>query len=433
MNKVMTQTSLSIALLIALLLVGCSNNTPTPPADMSQPTPVPATASPPPSESSDDAMSGAGSDADATTEDSNDPAAIIQESINAMNELTSYQASIDMRFTGAQEGEVSMDVILRGSPVNGPSSQNQNPNQAFFKGEVTQSTLPSVPPGSLAIHGPTSYVYDPLQNVVVTSEQQALTSALYDLFLGSQLRMYALCSPNVAAPKLIGDETIGPFTAIGIELVPKADTADRLLANGAKGTVWIDTATHLPVRFAYTQDDMHMSWIVHRLETTQLDEDQFTFIPPSGVVTIHSDERGQTTVAATIDEAATQADFTPLVPTYLPHELLGESATIRLRETSHGTYISQSYSVSTQANAPGMLPETHALSLQAFNGAVYVHTKIPGISSTQTVRGQDATMTIAGANTIYLRWKEDDVWYTLIGIGISETDMLNVATELQEP
>lgn len=428
MNK-STRASFSIALLIALLLVGCGNNTPAPPADMSHPSPVPATASPPPDQSSDDAMAGAGSDADATTEDSNDAAAIIEEAINAMHELTSYQASIDMRFTGAREGEVSIDIALRGSPINGPTDQDQ----AFFKGVVTQSTLPLVPPGSLAIFGPTSYIYDPLQNVVVTSEQQALTSELYDLFLSSQLRMHALCSPNVADPKLVREETIGPFTAIGIELVPKADTADRLLANRATGTVWIDTATHLPVRFAYTQDDMQMSWIVHSLETTQLEEDQFAFIPPSGVVTIDGDERGQTTVAASIDEAATQADFTPLVPTYLPDQLSGESATIRLRETSHGTYISQSYSVSTQANAPGMLPETHALSLQAFNGAVNVPIKIPGTPSTQTVREQDATMTIAGADTIYLRWKEEDIQYTLIGIGISQSDILNVATELQEP
>jgi hypothetical protein len=367
--------------------------------------------------------------------------AILESTRLAMAQLDNYQADITMDFSGQSEGMVRMDVFVKGVFLGDTGGERPQ-----FKGIVTESTLPSAPEGTAAILGSTSYVYDPTQNVVYTGQEGGDNpqpySDLYGLFLGNQTRAATLMSPNVTNPTVAGDETVGEFETTRIDLNP-TDMTSMIMAPGAGGTIWIDKDTSLPVKFDYSEDGFGVVWTVNSMGLEPLDD--AVFEPgdaiPADATEVSSGEVSPVTEVASLDEAANEAGFAPLVPSYLPDELPTEPTSVGVQQTPLGNIIIQSYAVSDAVEGDSdVVPEefegfdpiqTRSITIRAIQSEIGFPDSLAGTTSEVSVRGQNATVTSIDNGRVTVTWVEDGMMYEVASNGYGEDEVLQVAEGLE--
>lgn len=374
--------------------------------------------------------------ADSGTTGGGDARSIVDESLVAMAEVENYHATIDMSFSGSQSGEVSLEVYQKGSLVGTTGTDRPQ-----FKGIVIKSTVVSLPEKTTVVYGTTSCMYDPVQNVVVqaTDGKSIGNSELYNLFLGSQVRVTALFSEKIADPSVAGEEKVGSFDTTKITLTPK-EAASRALAPGAKGTVWIDKATNIPVQLDYSEDGFGTKWTVTSLSTEALGDEPFASCgAPAEATTVQASEVGKVVKVDSMEAATTEAGFTPLLPGYLPDGLPTDPSGIGVQATPLGPIITLTYATSKEATPgtefPGMedvkAREGTSITIRAFKGTVALPTSLPGTASSVTVRGQQGTLEVAGEDQATLSWQEDGVVYTITASGYGESEVTKVAEGLK--
>ena len=396
--------------LLALALTAC-NNAPTTPPPTPTPTPPPANA-----------------------------AAIVEATSKAMLALTKYQATTAMELTGAGGGNVTLKVFLRGSIV-APETPDQ---QLRFKGEVTASTLTALPVGTVAVVGPTNMIYDPVQKVAIQGATGVGGSELYNLFLGSQVRVATLLQPVLASATLAGEETVGAYQTWKLTLAPKPEAAAAsLLGDGAQGTAWIDKATNLPVKFNYQDKDVGITWTASNVDiTTAITDEQLTFTPPAGTQVVDGAAPNQTVAVATVEEASTKAGFKPLLPSYLPAGLPTSASKIAVRTVPPlGNIIELSYGVQSAAPASTPFPGmdnlnplvTKGIAVQALKGTVNLPTNWPtsAVITDAKVHGQPSVEVVLSENQAIITWQEGGVFYTVRSNGFNIAEVRKVAESLK--
>jgi hypothetical protein len=393
----------AVALLLAILLVGCggaaAQPTPTPPADAS---------------------------------------AIIEQSRNAMLRLTNYQAAIAMSLAGDGGGDVAMQVVMRGSPVNADASEGLR-----FRGEVMESSLPALPVGTVAVLGDENVIYDPVQKVVLRGGPGIGGSELFNLFLGSQVRVVTLLQPELAEATLAGEEQVGDYATTRIDLAPRADLAAAMLMDpSATATVWIDQATNLPVQFDYRETGTGLRWTASDLDiTSEISDEQLAFTPPDDATVVAGGELGEIVSVATVEEAAQEAGFTPLTPSYLPEGLPAEPSSAGVQQTPLGPLVTLSYGVQSAAEGQtdfegieDVAPQTtRGITIQALQGAANLPVNLPtgAVVSEVSVRGNTAVQAVLGDGQASLTWKEGDVFYTVRSNGFGSDEVLKVAESME--
>jgi hypothetical protein len=375
-----------------------------------------------------------------TTPETDTQAEALLESVSlAMSQLENYQADLVLDFTGESEGTVEMQVFVQGNFL---STEGGRPQ---FKGIVTNSTLPSVPTGALAILGPTTYVYDPASNVVFTGSEGGDAaqpySDLYTLFLGNQTRAITLMAPGVTAPTIVGEDvSVGDFQTTEVALNP-TDTTEMVMAPGAQGTVWIDQDTNLPVKLEYSEDGFGVTWEVTSMSLDELDASVFEpgDTIPDDAASVSAGELGEPIEHDTLDDAAAEVDFTPLMPSYLPSDLPDEPTSIATRQTPLGTILTQGYAVEEAVELEDEFEgledanpvQTRGITIEALQSEVGFPDAMAGSESEVSVRGQDATLTTLGDDRVILNWTEDGVIYQISSNGYGEDEVVQVAEGLE--
>jgi hypothetical protein len=239
-----------------------------------------------------------------------------------------------------------------------------------------------------------------------------------------------------------GDETVGDFETTRIELNPN-DITSTIMAPGASGTIWIDKDTNLPVKFDYSEEGFGVLWEVNSMSLEPLDDSVFE--PgddiPADATEVASDEMSPITEVASLDEAADEAGFTPLTPSYLPGDLPGEPSSVGVQQTPLGNVVIQNYAVTENVEADSeTVPEdfedfdpveSQSIVIRAIQSEVGFPGSVSGTVSDVTVRGQDATLTNISDERVSVSWVEDGVMYEVSSDGYGEDEVLQVAEGLE--
>lgn len=414
------------AFFMAFTLAACGGGEPAPaePAAEAEPAEEPAAEAPAEDE-----------DTDAASAD--DANAILQSTLLALSQLDNYQADMTLEFSGEASGAVSMQVFVRGSFLNDAGGERPD-----FKAIVTESSLAAIPADTVAILGETNYVYDPVQNVVLTSGpgEPVAYSELYTMFLGNQTRAVTLISPGVTTPEIVGEAEVGPFQTTQIALNP-TEVTGRVLAPGAQGTIWIDQETNLPVQLEYSEDGFSASWVVSSLSLEPLDD--AVFDPgesiPADAQTVAASEISAITEFESVDDATAAAGFTPLLPAALPGDLPAEPSSIGVQETPLGPLMTLVYAVTTEAETDidtsefeDFNPiESTSITIRALQNDVGFPSSLTGVTSEVSIRGQDATLVEKGDGFVTMTWVEDGVFYTITSNGFGQDDVIAVAESME--
>jgi len=211
--------------------------------------------------------------------------------------------------------------------------------------------------------------------------------------------------------KLVGEEDVAGVATYKLEITPRED-GEAILPMGGKATLWVEQERWIVLQAHFSGEILGEGWMrVRSFElNTGLADDRFQFeIPKGAKVTSAEDKRPK---HLTLDEARAQADFTLLVPTYVP-----EDATLIDVLTVDGAFILHYDHSTTSFTVIQGLPE----------GA---REAPPGQKTEVTVRGQTANLITDGLGNNLLTWMEDGVAITIAG-RISQDEILKVAESLQ--
>ena len=411
-------TYLILLALFAGLLAACGE----------EPTPIPRTGT---NTTTGSNASGSGASGNA--------AGIIKDSVGAAVGVKDYQSTIDLTYTGTGAGTLSMDVVLRGSlgaTDEGPAALPQ------FKGTITKSTLPTVPAGTVAALGKTTFLYDPTNKVVLKGGASAASSEVYNLFLGSQSKAATLFSSDLATPTLVGDEKVGSYNTSRLDFTPKANVTSTF-GKGAKGSVWVDKDTKLPVQLDYSEEGGGQKWTVSNLQVNKgVDDAKLTYTPPTDARVVDSGQFGQTRQVANLDEAKTTAGYALATVSYLPADLPKNPTAVAVQTTPVGNIITAEYSVKTTAPIvtpfPGAKSTAPAQSqkgvtIRALKASVNLPSNLPsGVAITDvTIGGQKGTLAALNETTAILTFAKDGVFYTISSSGYGKDEVTKVGEGLK--
>jgi outer membrane lipoprotein-sorting protein len=379
------------------------------------------------------------SGASTTAAGSGNAAAIIKDSVGAAVAITDYQATIDLTYTGTGAGNLTMDVVLKGSLAatdDGPAALPQ------FKGTVTKSSLPTIATGTVAVLGKSTLLYDPANKVVLKGGASAASSEVYNLFLGSQTKAATLFSSDLATPTVAGEEKVGSYTTTRINFVPKEGVASTF-GKGAKGSVWIDKDSKLPVQLDYSEEAGGQKWTVSNLQVNKgVDDAKLSFTPPADAQVVDAGQFGQAKQVANLDEAKTTAGFGLASVSYLPGDLPKNPTAVSVQTTPVGNIITADYTVKATApivtpfpNAKGKDPAQNekGISIRALKSTVNLPSNLPSGAaiSDVTVGGQKGTLAALNDTTAILTFAKDGVFYTITSSGYGKDEVTKVAEGLK--
>lgn len=396
--------------LFAAILAACGENTP-----------VPA------SNAATTAASGAATSGNA--------AQIVKDSRAAVAAIKDYQSSLDMTFTGQGAGNLAMDVILKGSPA---GAEGQAPQ---FKGTVTKSTLPTLPNGTVAVLGKSTFLYDPTTKVVLKGGATSGSSELYNLFLGSQIKALSLFEADLATPTLAGEEKVGDYTASKVTFAPKPELlGTSAFGKDAKGTAWIDKESKLPVKLEYSEEGSSMNWTVTNLQVNKnIGDDKLSFTPPAEAKVVDASQFGKPAKVASLDEAKSKAGFA-FTAGYLPAELPKQPTNVGVQTTPLGNIVTAEFSVKSAAqvtpfpNSKGkeQAQSFKGVSIRALKGTANLPGNIPSGAaiSDVTIGGQKGSVAVLDKNTI-LTFAKDGVFYTITSNEYGKDELVKVAEGLK--
>ena len=366
---------------------------------------------------------------------------IIKNSAGALAQIKDYQSTLDLTFTGQGAGTVSMDVLLKGSPV---AEDTGNPGGTpQFKGTVAKSTLSTLPTGSVAVLGKSSFIYDPTTKIVLKGATGG-NSEIYNLFTGSQTRSATLFSTDLTTATVAGDDKVGNFSTTKLTFTPKKGMEDSsVFGKNVKAAVWVDKASNLPVQLDYSEDGASMKWTVSNLQINKgLDDAKLSFTPPADAKVVDSSQFGKIEKVGSLAEAQSKAGFTPANPGYLPADLGTTPTGIEVQTTPLGNLISYKYSVKTtvanvtpfpNAKGKGGPADSKSINIKALKSSVNLPNNLPSNAaiSDVTVQGQKGTLAVLTDSEVSLIFSKNGVFYTISSSGYGKDDVQKIGEGLK--
>ncbi len=352
---------------------------------------------------------------------------IAENSIQAFQGLQSYEGLVRFDFTEPTAGWLTIEVWMDGALTLG-SMAGEPPR---FRGEVIDSTIEGLPGGTVAIFAPTSFFYNPDEQVVYTAKQGTPGAAaqLYRLpmlFITTMNQMLQTLTVPTVNQTVVGKEKLGEFDTIKIEATAAPDATSGPLTGDDKTTIWIDTATNLPVKII-TVTDAHgtQTMTVSEMKVNQgVDAERFSYDPPADATVI---ELGPPVTVASLEEASSQAGFTAPRPGYLPEGVPTTPTTVSVQETPAGFSIMQTYGEGGESGAVYIdtLQLTSAL-------AQLPLAPPPGASSSKVdINGVEALVLVIGEGQASVSMRQGDFLYVIRGNGFGEDEIIKVAEQLQ--
>jgi outer membrane lipoprotein-sorting protein len=284
----------------------------------------------------------------------------------------------------------------------------KKPNR--FRAEVLEASDSDLVGAISVTDGHQTWMYHPGQNEVLVGEvgpdePASLREAIQSV---EEMIQRVLDTSEV---KLVGEEDVAGVATYKLEFTPKEDE-DTILPPGSKATLWVDQERWIVLQAHFiggVAGEGRMR--VRSFEfNAGLADDRFQFeIPEGAQVTNVEDKRPK---PITLDEARAQADFTLLVPTYLPEgATLIDVFTVDEAFILHYDHSTTSFTV-IQGWSRGMREAP------------------TGQKTEVTVRGQTANLITDGLGNSFLTWMENGVTTTIAG-RISQDEILEVAESLQ--
>lgn len=411
-------TYIILLALVAAILAACGD----------EPTPAPSNPTPGSTTGTTSGTTGGGN-----------ASAVIKDSVGAAAAVKDYQASIDLTYTGTGTGNLSMDVVYKGSLVANDEGASTVP---AFKGTVTKSTLPTIANGTIVALGKDTLLYDPSTKTVLKGGAGAASSEVYNLFIGSQTKAATLFSSDLATPTLAGDEKVGSYDTTKITFTPNPNVSSTFGKN-AKGTVWVDKASKLPVQLDYSEDGGGMKWTVSNLKVNQnVADSALTFTPPSDAKVVDSSQFGQAQSVSNLDEAKTKAGFAIGTVSYLPSDLPKNPTAVSVQTTPVGNIINAEYTVKTNGpivtpfpNAKGKDPAqtVKGITIRALQSSVGLPSNLPSGAaiSDVTVNGQKGTLAVLTDTSAILTFSKGGISYTITSAGYGKDEVTKVANGIQ--
>lgn len=368
-----------------------------------------------------------------------DAAAVIKDTVGAAANVKDYQGSIALTYTGTGAGSLGMDVIYKGSLAASDTGASTVP---AFKGTVTNSTLPTIANGTVAVLGKETYLYDPSTKTVLKGGAGAASSEVYNLFIGSQTKAATLFSSDLATPTLAGEEKVGNYDTTRLTFVPKAGVTSTFGKN-AKGTVWIDKASKLPVQLDYSEDGGGQRWTVTNLKVNaSVADSALAFSPPADAKVVDSTQFGKPTSVASLDDAKSKAGFGLGKVSYLPGDLPTTPTSVSVQTTPVGNIILADYS--TKGTAPAVTPfpnqkgkdpatNPKAISIRALQSSVALPSNLPSGAAVSdvTVGGAKGTLAVLTDTSAILTFSKNGVFYTVSSTGYGKDEVTKVANGIQ--
>jgi len=253
-------------------------------------------------------------------------------------------------------------------------------------------------------------MYNPNENEVVVGEagQGEPSSPREILQFAEDLIQQVLDASEV---ELVGEEQVAGVATYKLEFTPR-EGDESVLPAGSTGTLWVDQQRWVVLQAHFVGDVFGEAWVrVRSFElNTDLADDVFQFEIPEGAHVIEIEDLQP--IPLTLDEARAQADFTLLVPAYVP-----QGVTLIDVFTLDGAFLLR-YDHSTVSFT---IKQERAPEVGETPG---------GQTAEVSVRGQVGTLVTDGLGNSLLTWMEDEVVITIAG-RISQDEILEVAESLQ--
>jgi outer membrane lipoprotein-sorting protein len=279
-----------------------------------------------------------------------------------------------------------------------------------FRAEVLEASDPEFMGAISVTDGQQVWMYQPSTNEVVVDEvgpDEPSSPRDVIQFMDEAIQRVL----DTSEVKLAGEEEVTGVATYKLELTPKEDD-ETILPAGSKATLWVEQERWIVLQAHFIGGMAGEGWMrVRSFElNTGLADDLFLFEIPEGAKVTKAEDKQPKHL--TLDEARTQADFTLLVPTYVP-----EDATLIDVLTVDGAFI---------------LHYDHSMtSFSVIQGpSDGVREAPPGQETEVTVRGQTANLITDGLGNNFLTWVEDGVTITIAG-RIDQDEILKVAESLQ--
>jgi outer membrane lipoprotein-sorting protein len=324
-----------------------------------------------------------------------------EEIVAKMQEV---EASIDdahavVEFDAQAEG-MDLDLVVE--------MWEKRPNK--FRAEVLEASEDDLVGAVSVTDGQQVWLYHPGENEVVVGElgeMEGPTSPHEMIHLMEGMIQQVLDTCDV---ELVGEEDVTGVATYKLEFTPKED-GESVLPPGSKATLWVEQDRWIVLQAHLSGGILGEGWVrVHSFEfNAGVPDNVFQFEIPAGVqVTDIEDKQPQ---SLTLDEALAQAEFTMLVPAYLP-----EGATLIEVFSVDDAFVLRydhsevSFTIVQRSSSPAGEPP---------------------IGEEVAVRGQTATLiTDEGLGKSFLAWTEGGVDITIAG-QISQEEIVKVAESLQ--
>jgi len=288
----------------------------------------------------------------------------------------------------------------------------KKPNK--FRAEVLEASDTELVGAISVTDGDQVWMYDPDQNEAMVGEAGPgeLSSPREMVQRMEGIILLALDTSEV---ELLGEEDVAGVATYKLELTPREDE-EAILPVGSKATLWVDQERWIVLQAHFSGEIFGEGRMrVRSFElNTGIADDRFQFEIPDGAQVINIEDKRPTPI--TLDEARAQADFTLLVPTYLPE----------------GATLIDVFVIDGAEDGAFVLYYDHATtSFTVMQGSSPEVGETPnGQTAEVTVRGQVASLITDGLGNSFLTWTEDGVIITIAG-HISQDEILKVAESLQ--
>ncbi len=343
----------------------------------------------------------------------------------------SVLAAISLLFSGCQSHPTAEEIVARMKEVEastedahgvleiGVQSQGMDvslvievwekqPNKV--RAEVLESSEAEYVGAISVTDGDQVWMYDPGQNEVLMGEV-GLSEMGSPREMIQRMEWLIQLALDTSEAEVLGEEEVAGVVTYKLGITPK-EGEEAFLPVGSEATLWVDQERWVVLQAHFSGDVFGEGQMrVSSFElNTGIADDRFQFEIPEGAQVINIEDKQPTPV--TLDEAQEQADFSLLVPTYLP-----EDATLINVFAMDGTFVLYYDHAATSFTViQGSSPEMGELP--------------PGQETNVTVRGQEAKLIADGLGNSFLTWTEGEVVITVAG-RISEDEIVQVAESLR--
>ncbi len=316
----------------------------------------------------------------------------------------------------------------------------------LIKAQILESSKPELVGAQVLNDGTNLWAYEPKSKIAYKVDTTGLKELAGKANIPANLQDL-LANPSVTTAvdqlltltdaTLVGNEKVGAYQTYHLDLAPKAGSPAASVLPDAKGSVWVDQDSWVPVKATFTakQGNGHMEMTLLDLKTA-LPAGTFQFTMPSaGGKTV--DLTGLTPHATTLaaaQTAATAGGYSLLVPSYLPSGATLVQVMASKGIMGNGASVIQNYSGGTVAPTFWVSQINGTEQFGALGGA---HAEMPKDGQAVTVRGVQGTFAShsekdSTGTTAILWWKEAGTKLTVaIGGQASQAELLKIAAGLK--